>query len=533
MNLAELTLDRAREAGDAIAVQMGRESLTYEEFVRESERVAAGLRELGIRRGDRVMMFSENSIEHLVTYLATARLGAIFTPIHASFQVSELEYVLANATPSAIIAQAALWDRLQRCGDQHLPAIRIVVDPPHGDLIPFHEIGRLSAPVGVEPVDDETPVLICYTSGTTDRPHPVTRSHAHEIWNAKAYARVWDYRAGDRALVTLPLSWVWGLSTLAQALLFAGSRIVLHKDFEPAATLAEIESSRITLFAGTMSMYTGLLGELGRRSSYDLSSLRRLYRGGEPINNEVVKALEARLGVRLTDGYATTEAAPIIAVDPVHDVDAPVGTAGRLVPGARVRIVDEQGDDVPAGEVGEAWLGGPGIMLGYWNEPELTAEYLTSDGWFRSGDLLVEDTDGYYFVVGRSADVIIRNGAKIAPAEVESALAGLPGVRDAVAVGIPDEDFGESIVAFLLRDPECIMSADDIYDLLSDRIARFKLPSDIRFVDELPVRRNEKRDRAWIRERALAGLDLDPAPAPETDGRRLRPDHRVHLRLVE
>lgn len=121
MNLAELTLDRAREAGDAIAVQMGRESLTYEEFVRESERVAAGLRELGIRRGDRVMMFSENSIEHLVTYLATARLGAIFTPIHASFQVSELEYVLANATPSAIIAQAALWDRLQRCGDQHLP----------------------------------------------------------------------------------------------------------------------------------------------------------------------------------------------------------------------------------------------------------------------------------------------------------------------------------------------------------------------------------------------------------------------------
>ncbi|MGD6741798.1 class I adenylate-forming enzyme family protein [Streptomyces sp. BH106] len=532
MNLAEVTLDRAREAGDVIAVQMGQESLTYAEFVRESERVAAGLRELGIRRGDRVMMFSENSIEHLVTYLATARLGAIFTPIHASFQVGELEYVLANAKPSAIIAQAALWDRLERCGGRHLPSIRIVMDPPREDLLAFHELGRRSEPVGVEPVEDETPVLICYTSGTTQRPHPVSRSHAHEIWNAKAYAQVWDYQPGDRALVTLPLSWVWGLSTLAQALLFAGSTIVLHKDFEPGAALAEIETSRITLFTGTMSMYTAILSELSKQD-YDLSSLRHLYRGGEPINNEVVKALESRLGMRLTDGYATTEAAPVIAVDPVRDVDAPVGTAGRLVPGARVRIVDEQGDDVPVGEVGEAWLGGPGIMLGYWNEPGLTAEHLTPDGWFRSGDLLVEGADGYYFVVGRSADVIIRNGAKIAPAEVESALAGLPGVRDAVAVGVPDEDFGENIVAFLLLDPGCIMSADDVYDLLSDRIARFKLPSDIHFVDELPVRRNEKRDRAWIRERALAGLELEAAPAPVPEGRRITPGHRGHLRVVD
>jgi long-chain acyl-CoA synthetase len=532
MNLAELVLSRAREAGDTIAVQMGRKRLTYAEFVCESERVASGLRELGIRRGDRVMMFSENTIEYLVAYLATARLGAIFTPIHASFQVSELEYVLANATPSAVIAQAALWKRLERCGEEHLPSVRVVVGPARGELIPFEEIGRTSAPVGVEPVEADAPVLICYTSGTTDRPHPVTRSHANEIWNARTYARVWDFQAADRALVTLPLSWVWGLSTLAQALLFSGSTVILHKEFEAAAALAEIESSRISLFTGTMSMYTALLGELGRHS-YDLSSLRRLYRGGEPINNEVVKALESRIGVRLSDGYATTEAAPIIAVDPVHDLDAPVGAAGRLVPGAEIRIVDEQGDDVPVGEVGEAWLGGPGIMLGYWNEPEITAERLTPDGWFRSGDLLLEGDNGYYFVVGRSADIIIRNGAKIAPAEVEAALNSLSGIRDSVAVGVPDDEFGESIVAFVLLDPGCIMSADDVYDLLSDRIARFKLPSLIQFVDELPVRRNEKRDRAWIRRCALAGLELDSTTAPGTG--RLHPagDHRAHLRLVE
>jgi long-chain acyl-CoA synthetase len=532
MNLAEPVLDQARRAGDAIAVQMGDDRLTYEEFVAESMRVAAGLRDLGVRRGDRVLMFSENTIECLVTYLATARMGAIFTPVHASFQVSELDYVLDNAAPSAVIAQAALWERLERCGESRLPPVRIVLDSPRGDLLPFGEVGRASAPIGVETVDDETPVLICYTSGTTDRPHPVTRSHAHEIWNATTYAQVWDYRPGDRALVTLPLSWVWGLSTLAQALLFAGSTVVLQREFVAKEALLEIESSRISLFTGTMSMYTALLGEL-ERHEYDLSSLRHLYRGGEPINNEVVKALESRIGLRLTDGYATTEAAPVIAVDPVHDRDAPVGTAGRLVPRARVRLVNEQGDDVPRGEVGEAWLSGPGIMLGYWNEPELTAERLTPDGWFRSGDLLVEGLNGYYFVVGRSTDVIIRNGAKVAPAEVESALSSLPGVRDAVAVGVPDEEFGESIVAFVLLDQGCIMSADDIYDHLSDRIARFKLPSHIHFVDELPVRRNQKRDRAWFQQLALAEPAPDSSVFPDLKPSSPDATDRPRLRLVE
>jgi long-chain acyl-CoA synthetase len=529
MNLAELALARAREAGDAVAVEMGHKKLTYAEFARESDRVAAGLHDLGIRRGDRVLMFSENSIEVLVAYAATARLGAVFTPIHPSFQVGELEYVLANATPKAVIAQRALWKRLQRCHSRHLPSIRIVVDVAHEDLIRFDGLGLTAPAVCVEPVDDETPVLICYTSGSTDRPHPVTRSHSHEIWNARTYAQVWDYLPSDRALVNLPLSWAWGLSTLAQALLSVGATVVLHKEFTAAETLAEIQSSKISLFAGTMSMYTALLGELDRRT-YDLSSLRHLYRGGEPINVEVVKALETRIGLHLSDGYATTEAAPIIAVDPVNHPDAPPGTAGRLVPGAKVRIVDDEGNDVPRGEVGEAWVGGPGIMLGYWDEPALTAAHLTPDGWFRSSDLLLEGDGGYYFVVGRSSDVIIRNGAKIAPAEVESALTSLPGIRDSVAVGVPDEDFGECIVAFVLPDPRCIMSADDVFDHLSDRIARFKLPSVIQFVDELPVRRNEKRDRAEVRKRALAALNLGVAP----DVGRLPPaDQRPHLRLVE
>jgi long-chain acyl-CoA synthetase len=529
MNLAELVLVHAYHNPDRIAVRKGAQSMTYGELKAESDRVAVGLRERGVRRGDRVMMFSENTAEFLVSYNAVARLGAIFVPVHPSFQTDELDYVLANATPQAVIAEPDLLARLVRSESPHLPAIQIVLGPGIGNVTRYDRLGRdTSATVGIEDMAADDPVLICYTSGTTDRPNPVTRSHDHEIWNAQTYSDVNDYRADDIALVTMPLSWVWGLSTTCQGLLSVGAAVVLHTEFEAGATLDEIEHSGITLFAGTMSMFTAMLSALNERPR-DLASLRRLYRGGEPRNNEVARHFEVLTGLPLNDAYATTEAAPILAVDPVRDPTPPMGTAGRLVPGARIRLVDEYGTDVPIGEVGEAWLGGRGIMLGYWNEPALTADRLTSDGWFRSGDLMIQDSAGYYFVVGRSGDVIIRNGAKIAPAEIESALTSLPGVRDAVAVGVPDEEFGESIATFVVLDPGCIVSVDDVYAQLSDRIARFKLPGDIRFVEELPLRRNEKRDRKYLRQYAF---DVIHGSAAVSDASAAEPDP-AHLRIFD
>lgn len=529
MNLAQLVLTQCRKAPDRVAVRMDEDSLTYGDLDRRSEAVAAGLADLGVRRGDRVMMIAENSVEHLVLYLAAARLAAIFTPVHPSYQADELTYVLANCTPHVLVADPDIFERLAAAQVYDLPASCVVLGTSESGLQSFDDLATHVAGAR-EPatVDDDEPVLICYTSGSTARPQPVTRSHGHEVWNAETYAELCDYRVDDRALVAMPLSWVWGLSTSCQALLSVGATVVLHRDFDASATLHEIERSRITLFAGTMSMLTAMLHAL-EAEPRDLTSLRRIYRGGEPLNVEVAHRLESRTGLRLLDAYATTEAAPVLAVDPVRDPAAPPGTAGRLVDGARIRLVDENGDDVPRGEVGEAWLGGRGLMLGYWNEPQMTAARVTPDGWFRSGDLMVEDENGYYFVVGRTGDVIIRNGAKIAPAEVESALSSLAGVRDSVAVGVPDAEFGESIVAFVLLEPGSIVSVDDIYSQLSDRIARFKIPSDIRFVDELPVRRNEKRDRRSLRREAATtqhvadGQSWAPTPPATTnDGRWLR-----------
>jgi long-chain acyl-CoA synthetase len=531
MNLAELGIRRSGDSADVVAVAMGAESLTYAQLSAESERVACGLRQVGVARGDRVLMFSENSIELVVSYLAVARIGAVFVPVHASFQYEELTFALSNSTPTAVIAAGILWDRLDRVGGDYMPPIRITVGPHRSRMLNFDHLGRDAArSVELEDMEDRDPALVCYTSGSTGRPQPVTRSHGSEIWNARSYAAVWDFRPDDRTLVTLPLTWAWGLSTMVLGMFAVGGTVVLHVDFDAGDVLREIQDSRVSSFAGTMSMYTALRAALNDHD-YDLSSLRRLYRGGEPINIEVISALEVRLGVRITDAYSTTEVAPVLAVDPVSDPSAPPGTVGKLVPGARIRLVDEQGHEVTPGTVGEAWLAGKGTMLGYWNDPQLTASRLTTDGWFRTDDFLVEDEDGYYFVVGRSVDVIIRNGAKIAPAEVESALSALPGVQDSAVIGAPDEEFGESIIAFVVAEPGCVVSIDDVYAHLSDRIARFKLPSQLHFVEQLPFKRNGKRDRAAIREYALGLRGL--APSDESSrGAAAEPSPR-HLRIVK
>lgn len=501
MNLAELVISAAEQTPDAVAVTMGDDVLTYREFVAEGARMAAGLAAAGVGVGDRVVLFAENCLEYLVIYHATVRIGAVFVPTHASFQTSELRYVVENADPAAVIASTNLWKRLDRSGVV-LPEVRISIGAVStAGVVELGDLGRgLPAPEVVS-LEESSPALICYTSGTTDRPHPVSRSHATEVYNAETYSRVWDYRPTDRALVALPLSWVYGLTTLSQGLLATGATIVLHAAFDANDVLDEVELSAVTLLAGTMSMYVAILHALQHRAT-DLSSLRHLYRGGEPANLHVVEALERRIGLRLCDGYALTEVAPVLAVDPVRDHDAPAGTAGRLVPGARIRIVGADGSDVPDGEVGEAWIGGPGLMLGYWREPELTSRRMSPDGWFRTGDLLRRGGDDYYFVMGRSSDMIIRDGARVAPAEVEAALVSLPGVAEAVAVGVPDEDFGESIAAFVVVEPDCIVSIDDIYMYLGDRIARYKIPTDIVFVDQLPRRANAKLDRRALRSKA-------------------------------
>jgi long-chain acyl-CoA synthetase len=520
MNLADLVLRHADSHPDRCALSYAGREITYSQYRDIAGRLAGALLQRGVEQGDRVLFYSRNNPEYFITYTACAWIGAVFTPVHHTFQTSELGYVAENSGSRVVIVSSELVGAYADFS-RALPALPrdvIVI----GDELPGSElpggspelfdalVGAQVAVPDIAPVAPDTPVLICYTSGSTSRPKPVLRSHAGEIWNAETYRHCWDLQREDRALMALPLSWVYGLSTLGQALLAAGTTIEVLSHFNPVTVLQAIESSRITLFGGTNTMYVKMLDVHDRRGG-DLSSLRNCYIGGEPSNPAAVRRFESIIGSRLWQGYAATEAAPVLVTDPRRDAEAPEHTVGRLVPGAELELVDDQGNPVRPGEPGEALLRCPGSMLGYFREDELTASRMTEDGWFRSGDLLAEH-DGYYFVVGRKSDMIIRGGSNIAPAEVESALTSIPGVRDAVVVGVPDPEYGERVAAILTTGGGEDLSDEALTHALSARLASYKVPSVYLRDLALPDGTTGKRDRRAIRDLAVAALSDPLAP---------------------
>lgn len=506
MNLTEAVLDCARLNPSRLAVSMGAVALDYKTLWETSGRVAAELVARGIGRGDRVLLYADNCPEFFVLYLASARIGAIFAPVHSSFQALELEYVLSNSSAGIIYVEESLYERIE--GNESLER-----------LLPDHVVklgvsgGGSQAPMWatltqglventVENVDSDTPALISYTSGSRSaNPTPVTRSHGGEAWNASTYQDIWDIRAHDNVLVSLPLSWVYGLSTVGLAALYSGATVVLQGAGGADPLLPAIAQHEISIFAGTMTMYSRLLAELQERN-FDHSSLRHMYVGGESVSLPVIRLIEHYTGVRPLQAYAKTEVAPVLAVDPVRDISAPEGTAGRRVEGSEVRLVDAKGRDVGVGEVGEAWIRGRGSMLGYWNEPALTNARTAAGGWFKTGDFLWCDRDGYYFMVGRDDDVIIREGSKVSVSEVESAIVNLEGIEDVVVVGVEDDEFGEAAIAFVVGARGTTRSIDSIYDELGTKIARFKLPREIYLLKEIPLGVTGKRDRRQLKQLA-------------------------------
>lgn len=497
MNLADIVVDHARKRPTHLAFIQGDVELTYGEFDALTARVAGWLTAHGVERGDRVLYYSENTIELLATYFGAARIGAIFAPVNAGFKLGEFSFIAQSAQPALAFVSESLYDDYATFEAElpELPRTLVVVGTgavPSG-RISFKEVASWERPAPIVDVDPDDAVLISFTSGSTATPKPVARSHGGETWSARTYADVWDYRPEDRALTALPLSWSYGMSTTTTAMLAAGATNVLLAHFNPVRVLDAIESERITLFAGTNTMFVKLL-DVYRKQARDLSSVRNCYVGGEPINRSVTGAFEEVLGKRLWEGYAATEAFPILVTQPRTDADAPRETCGRIVPGAELRIVDEHGVEVSEGEVGEAQFTCPGRMLGYYKDPDLTSSRLTSDGWVKSGDLVRRDEDGYFFVVGRISEMIIRGGANIAPSEVESAIVTIEGIEDATVVAVPDEEYGESVVAFVSAN-DGSLDEDTVRTLLQSRLASFKVPARIFFNVDLPSGTTGKKDR--------------------------------------
>lgn len=494
---------RVEENPNAEAVVFGDRRMTYGQLEGEVDRVSRGLHARGVRHGDRVLTLAGNLPEVIAIYLAVGRLGAVYVPVSTGFRAREMSFVLRNAEPKLAIVEAASLDEFVRWAGQSDIDL-VVLGSGRGSIAgttSFDELGVGERPAPQIAVEGTDPLLLCYTSGTTSTPKPVLHSQDSEAYNATTYAAAWSLGAQDRGIVCLPLAWVFGLSTTTAAMLVSGSSVILLPRFHPAHVIDAVERTRATAMWGTMSMYTKMLEVIKDRGTADLSSLRVALNGGEPCPPPLVNEFEKLTGVHLQGSYATSEVRPVMVVRP-GDRAAPEGTVGKLVPGAQIRLERPDGVEVEVGEVGHAFLRSGGMMTAYYGEPELTAERVTEDGWLRTGDLMRADEDGYYFVVGRHSEMIIRSGVNIAPAEVEAALVALPGIAEAAVVGVPDRRSGESIRAAVVAERGMSPSEDEIRQALAGRLAAYKVPQEFIFVEELP-----RTDRGKVNRRALQSLE--------------------------
>ena len=468
----------ARRHAGRLAVIDGDLRITYEQLQAEVESRALALERAGLQPGQRVALVAESSVHFLAMALAVWRRGGVLVTVYPSSGPEDLAYALESSDPALIVVGPTVDRTL-------LPSTTL--QAPVVGLEPF-----CPDSVGVEtiasPTDLREPLrLICFSSGTTSRPKAIMLSGRTLVNCATTYAEVWHLGPEDRGIICLPMAWLYGLASTALALLLSGGAVIVVPRARPEPLIDAMLSERATFIAGVTATFAKVVRHL---ESHDLdvlssTSLRLCISGGEPRNEPIFERWADLTGVAVLDAYCASECLPLVTYDPRTDPQPRAGSAGKLVPRARLRVVDIDGQDVPPGEVGEGLSSGPGLMLGYWRDPDLTAEVMTEDGWYRTKDLLRVDDEGYVYVVGRLSDVIIRGGVNISPAEVEGTIRACDGVDDVAVVGLPDDVYGQRVVAAVVGRRG--LDLDALREQVAARLSAYKMPSELIAIEALPV----------------------------------------------
>lgn len=522
---ADVLGERARLTPDrpALVVVEPELRLSYRQLDARAIRCARLWTEtLGLGKGDRIGILAHNRVEYLEAFFAAGKTGVILVPLGTRLTAPELEPVVRDSELSALCYDGALAETAaalrRRVGVEHW--IALDEDSAAGEAgTADPSYAALTAALGDDPGWRPTPCagedLYCllYTSGTTGRPKGVMVPHRMVVWNGFNTVCGWQLHAGDVSPIFTPLYHAGGLMAFLVPLFVIGGAVVLHRGFEPGEIWRTIERERCTVVLGVPTIWKLLL-EAPEFATADLAHVRWLISGGAPLPHYLIEAYQAK-GVVFKQGFGMTEVGVNCFAMSVEDSFAKLGSIGRPMMYTDVRLVDEQGADVPAGEVGELLFRGPHVCAGYWRDPEATAAALDAEGWFHSGDLGRRDEDGFYYVAGRRKDMIISGGVNVYPAEIEAALLLHPGVEDAAVVAVPDERWGEVGVAFVVPraaagPPAGAGSAagpldpDALAAFLGERLARFKIPKVFRVLDRLPRTAYGKVVKGELRERFLA-----------------------------
>ncbi|WFB06853.1 AMP-binding protein [Streptomyces sp. LX-29] len=507
---------------------------TYAEFGRAVTGVALGLLAKGVGKGDRVGIWAVNRPEWVLTQYACARVGAIMVNINPAYRVHELRYVLQQAGISVLISsvehKTSDYRRMVEQVRADCPALRDVVylgDRTWQGLIaagaevPEERLAEREARLSC---DD--PVNIQYTSGTTGFPKGATLSHHNILNNGYFVGEAVGYTEQDRICVPVPFYHCFGMVMGNLAATSHGACVVIPApSFDAASTLRAVERERCTSLYGVPTMFIAEL-DLPDFASYDLSSLRTGIMAGSPCPVEVMKRVLAEMHMtEVSIAYGMTETSPVSTqTRRDDDLERRTGTVGQVLPHIEVKVVDPvTGLTVPRGTSGELCTRGYSVMLGYWEQPERTAEAIDAARWMHTGDLAVMGEDGYVRIVGRIKDMIIRGGENVYPREIEEFLHTHPKIADVQVVGVPDEKYGEEILAcVILRDPAEQLGRDELARYCRGRLAHFKVPRYLRIMDAFPMTVSGKVRKVELREQGARSLRLppgtDPRPVPAPAG---------------
>ena len=479
VNLASNLVDTAGVHADRVAVRVGETAMTYRELDLATARVAGLLRGRGVKPGDRVGIMLPNVAEFAVVYYGVLRAGGVVVPMNPLLKVREVAYYLGDSGAGLIFAWHGSADEA-RGGAERADAEAVVVDPAaFGGLV-----ASVAPDQQVAERDEQDTAVILYTSGTTGHPKGAELTHANLRRNAEVVRADWIGVGPDDVIFGgLPLFHSFGQTCTLNAAAASGAGLTLLPRFDPGPALQILAGHHVTVFAGVPTMYVALLG-YPDRAAYDVSALRVCISGGAALPVEVLRGFEEAFGCVVLEGYGLSETSPVASFNHLGRERKP-GSIGTPMRGVQMRAVDKDGHEVPDGEVGEIAIRGHNVMKGYWRRPEETAEAIP-DGWFRTGDLGRVDQDGYFAIVDRKKDLIIRGGYNIYPREIEEVLFEHPAVREAAVIGLPHPELGEEVGATVVLNPDASITAEELRDYVKKQVAAYKYPRTVWIVEALP-----------------------------------------------
>lgn len=525
--------------------------LTYAELKEQSELFAKGLLKSGIYPGDRIGIWSTNSVEWLITFIAATKIGAILVNLNPAYRTQEVEYALRQSGVKLLVVvpshrtsdYLAMLHEIAHhifCPDtehdlSRLPDLKHIVvigdgsslqEKLKGHLRSFHDLlsdGETVANADLVQISSrlqfDDPINIQYTSGTTGYPKGVTLSHHNLLNNAWFAAQAMALDASSRFCVPMPFYHCGGMISSAFATFSVGGAVIIPCPFfDEEAVLKALSEERCTHLSGVPTMYIAQL-EHPDFESYDLKSLKSGFMAGAPCPVQLMKRVAEKMHMRdIVILYGLTEASPLITATTISDpLEIRASTVGRIIPGLEIKIIDPVSQEIVGrGSQGELCTRGHGVMLGYWNNPSATAEAIDKARWLHTGDLAVMHDDGNINITGRKKDMIIRGGENIYPREIEEVMHSHPGVVQAQVFGIPDDHLGEEVAMWVMTKADSNLKPEEISGWLKERVAYFKVPRHIRIVDQFPMTVTGKIQKFVMKEKMIAELGLEEASKIQT-----------------